>query len=70
MDKLAGTGREPDGFKVCKVNDYNTCLLLHAFINVMALDPNHLLLNYHVLFFKVCSFSRLQGGTAGESMVL
>lgn len=51
MDKLAGTGREPDGFKVCKVNDYNTSLLPHAFMNVMALDPNHLLLNYHVSFF-------------------
>lgn len=52
MDKLAGTGRKPDGVKLCKVNDYNICLLLHAFMSVMALDPNHLLLNYHVSFFK------------------
>lgn len=53
MDKLAGTGRKPDGVKLCKVNDYNICLLLHAFMSVMALDSNHLLLNYHVSFLSL-----------------
>lgn len=41
--KSLGTGRVSDGVKGCENIDYSILCPLHAIMNFMTLDPNHLL---------------------------
>lgn len=64
--KPLGTGRVSDGVKVCESSDCNILCPLHAIVNFMTLDPNHLLQTYHVSSLN-CVY-RVE--TVGESVVL